>query len=228
MYNIKVYLHVHCYQKFENETDNKMSSKIARSDILKTSSFGLRPGGFLHFFIWMMIDTFLMLLMTVGMLVMVNKINGLCNWITENKWISILLILLAALPMFILALLKILKIRRDVDHFLIGFSFLLCSMGFATMYRGFNIFNASISFGVTIALTTFVIVLALYLRNSSTALTITLFAFMCVLVITGVIVYVVQIIQHVPQRIYTNTIAVSFGIAVALAMFLTMNRLRFC
>nr|CAH8865724.1 unnamed protein product [Trichobilharzia regenti] len=77
MYNIKVYLHIHCNHKFENET--------------------------------------------AGMLAMVNEIKGLCDWITKNKWISILLTLLAALPMFILALLKILKIGRHVDHFLIGF-----------------------------------------------------------------------------------------------------------
>nr|CAH8865784.1 unnamed protein product [Trichobilharzia regenti] len=71
----------------------KMSSKTVRPHILKKSSFNLRPGSFQHFFIWMLTDTFLMLLMTAGMLAMVNKIKGLCDWITENKWISILLMI---------------------------------------------------------------------------------------------------------------------------------------
>ncbi|CAH8865813.1 unnamed protein product [Trichobilharzia szidati] len=80
----------------------------------------------------MVIDTIVMLLVTLTMVVMVNKIKGLCVWITEHSWLTILLILLGALPVLILGLLKLLGYRREIDHFFITFSFILCSMGFTT------------------------------------------------------------------------------------------------
>nr|CAH8865752.1 unnamed protein product [Trichobilharzia regenti] len=70
---------------------------------------------------------------------MVNTIAELSEWLQEHNWVTVLLILLGALPVLILALLKLLGYRRDVDHFFIVFSFVLWNWqteGIEYFYRG--------------------------------------------------------------------------------------------
>nr|CAH8865788.1 unnamed protein product [Trichobilharzia regenti] len=115
-----------------SEAHHIMSNQTVQFPRLKISSLGFRPGSLFHFFIWMIIDTLLMLLVTATMVVMVNTVAGLSEWVKKYSWLTLLLILVGALPVLVLALLKLLGYHRDIDHFLIVFSFVLCSMGFAT------------------------------------------------------------------------------------------------
>nr|CAH8865772.1 unnamed protein product [Trichobilharzia regenti] len=98
--------------------NQKMSRETLRFYRLKNSRLSMRPGSLTHFFVWMLlIDTFLMLLVTLAMVIMVNKIKAFCVWITTHSWLTIVLILLRALPVLILGLLKLLGYRREIDHF---------------------------------------------------------------------------------------------------------------
>nr|CAH8865802.1 unnamed protein product [Trichobilharzia regenti] len=126
--------------KIKREINHKMSNQTVQFPRLKNSSLGFRPGSLFHFFIWMIIDTLLMLLVTTTMVVMVNTVAGLSEWVKKYSWLTVLLILIGALPVLVLALLKLLGYHRDIDHFLIVFSFVLCSMGFATSRHGASYF----------------------------------------------------------------------------------------
>nr|CAH8823379.1 unnamed protein product [Trichobilharzia regenti] len=168
----------------------------------------------------MIIDAFLMLLVTLTMIVMVNKVKQLCMWIEYNSWITIVLILIETLPVLLLALLKLLGYRRDIDHFLIGFSFVLCSMGFATMVKTIYLFTALTAIGLTVLLTGLMLFLALYLRDSNLLFTTTLFVILCVSIVAGLILYIIEATLDKGKVLRIAT-GVCFLFAVILAVFLT-------
>nr|CAH8865814.1 unnamed protein product [Trichobilharzia regenti] len=161
----------------------------------------MRPGSLLHFFVWMLIDTLLMLLVTLTMVVMVNKIKALCIWITTHSWLTIVLILLGALPVLVLGLLKLLGYRREIGHFFIAFSFLLCSMGFTIRFHTIDLVPALAAVGSTIALTAVVVILAFYLRNIKFRSTITFFSLLCSSVLVGVILFIIAFNFKKPEQV---------------------------
>nr|CAH8865746.1 unnamed protein product [Trichobilharzia regenti] len=173
-------------------TNHKMSGRSLRINRLKNSRLSMRSGSLLHFFVWMLIDTFVMLLVTLAMVVMVNKIEALCIWITTHSWLTIVLILLGAIPVLILGLLKLLGYRREIDHFFISFSFLLCSMGFTTRIHTIDLVPALVAVGSMVALTALVVFLALYLRNIQFRSTIILFSLLCSSVLVGLILFSIE------------------------------------
>ncbi|CAH8865233.1 unnamed protein product, partial [Trichobilharzia szidati] len=69
----------------EGMMGQNMSMKHERSNHLKNTPSKLRQGRLLYFFIWMVIDTLLMLLVTLTMVVMVNRVKELCFWIKEHS-----------------------------------------------------------------------------------------------------------------------------------------------
>nr|CAH8865104.1 unnamed protein product [Trichobilharzia regenti] len=178
--------------------------------------------------IQMIIDTLLMLLVTATMVVMVNTIAGLSDWIQEHSWLTVLLISLGAIPVLILALLKLLGYRRDIDHFFIVFSFALCSMGFAARLYNIDLVPALAALGSTVALTAVVILLALYFRQLDFRITITLFSLLYASVLTGLILFIIEFTSDGKQKALKISVGVCFTLAMLLAIFLTVNRLRFC
>nr|CAH8865744.1 unnamed protein product [Trichobilharzia regenti] len=193
-------------------TNHKMSGRSLRINRLKNSRLSMRSGSLLHFFVWMLIDTFVMLLVTLAMVVMVNKIEALCIWITTHSWLTIVLILLGAIPVLILGLLKLLGYRREIDHFFISFSFLLCSMGFTTRIHTIDLVPALVAVGSMVALTALVVFLALYLRNIQFRSTIILFSLLCSSVLVGLILFSIEFNLEKSEQ----------------AIFLTVNRIRLC
>ncbi|CAH8865937.1 unnamed protein product [Trichobilharzia szidati] len=181
-----------------------MSMKHERSNHLKNTHLSLRPGSLLHFFVWMIIDTMLMLLVTLTMVVMVNKVKELCFWIKDHSWVTIVLILIGTLPILVLSLLKLLGYRREIDHFLIGISFVLCSMGFASVFKTVHLLTALAASGATIVLTAVALIMALYLRNSNFLFTITLFAVLCASVLIGIIMYIVEYVSGSTEKVLFN------------------------
>nr|CAH8865736.1 unnamed protein product [Trichobilharzia regenti] len=198
-----------------------MSNQTVQCPRLKNSSLSLRPGSLFHFFIWMIIDTLLMLLVTVTMVVMVNTIKELSDWLQEHSWLTVLLILLGALPVLILALLKLLGYRRDVDHFLIVFSFVLCSMGFATRLNAIDWVVALAALGSTVALTAVVIILALYFRDLDFRITITFFSLLYSSVLIGLILFIIEFTSQGTSK--QKAFNISTGVCFILAMMLVSS-----
>nr|CAH8819872.1 unnamed protein product [Trichobilharzia regenti] len=177
----------------------------------------------------MLIDTFVMLLVTFTMVVMVNKIKALCLWITAHSWLTIVLILLGALPVLVLGLLKLLGYRREIDHFFIAFSFLLCSMGFTTRFHTIDLVPSLAAAGSMFALTAVVIFLALYLRNIQFQSTIILFSLLCSSFLIGLILFIIEFnLKETKQKALLISIGACFTVTMALAIFLTVNRIRLC
>ncbi|CAH8865835.1 unnamed protein product [Trichobilharzia szidati] len=166
------------------------------------------------FLLWMIADTALMILITIGMIVMVNNEEEVNEWIRVNSWVTIILIILGCVPILILVLVKALGNNREIDHYLIGFSYILCSMGFATLFRVIDVLYASISSGVTLVATALVIFIAVNVRRS-TMLTIIIFVFVVIALIVGAALHIVQISTDNKHIAYRIGVAVCFGIAVA-------------
>nr|CAH8865728.1 unnamed protein product [Trichobilharzia regenti] len=210
-----------------------MSNQTVQFPRLKNSSLGFRPGSLFHFFIWMIIDTLLMLLVTTTMVVMVNTVAGLSEWVKKYSWLTVLLILIGALPVLVLALLKLLGYHRDIDHFLIVFSFVLCSMGFATRLTNADCVLALAAIGSTVALTAVVVLLALYFKQIDFRITITLFSLLYAFVLIGIILFIIEFTtngaeEKVKQKALKISVGICFIVAMVLAIFLTVNRLRLC
>ncbi|CAH8865995.1 unnamed protein product [Trichobilharzia szidati] len=201
-----------------------MSSQTVQLNRLKNSRLNMRPGSLLHFFVWMLIDTLVMLLLTLTMIVMVNKIERLCQWVTAHSWLTILLILLGALPVLVLGLLKLLGYRREIDHFFIAFSFVLCSMGFTTRLNTIDLVPALAAIASAFALAALVIFLALYLRNVEFRVTIIVFSLLCASVLIGLILFIIEFnLGKKEQKALWISVGACFTVAMALVSSLLIN-----
>nr|CAH8865212.1 unnamed protein product [Trichobilharzia regenti] len=149
------------------------------------------------------------------------------EWIRLNSWVRIILIVLGCVPILILMLVKALGYGREIDHYLIGFSYILLSMGFATFFCEIVSMYALISGGVTLVVTALVIIIAVNVR-SSIILTIIIFVFMVIALIIGTVLFIVQISKNDKHIAYRIGVATCFGIAVASAIFMTTNTLHSC
>ncbi|CAH8831492.1 unnamed protein product [Trichobilharzia szidati] len=66
----------------------QMSSQISTLSTWKSMHVNKTSNRFLNYFIWMLVDAFLMILVTAGMVVMVNTIGKLDTWIEKHYYVS--------------------------------------------------------------------------------------------------------------------------------------------
>nr|CAH8829060.1 unnamed protein product [Trichobilharzia regenti] len=203
-----------------------MSNQISTLATWKPMYANKTSNRFLNFFIWMLVDAFLMLLVTLGMVIMVNTV-GLSEWIEKHYFVSYIFIFIGLLPILLLLLLKRFRYPRMIDHLLISLSFILIAMGFAAKFQGIDWIYALISCCVTIVITGFMIVLALLLRNLKFQYTLIILIVSCVLAGVGIIIFLVELLK-IDKFALELAVALCMIIFTMLVIFLTINRLRFC
>nr|CAH8865414.1 unnamed protein product [Trichobilharzia regenti] len=102
-------------------------------------------------------------------------------------------------------------------------------MGFATVFKTVDWLAALAAGGATLLLTAVALFMALYMRDTNFQFSIALFSALCGSTLAGLISYIIEYVSGSTKQIAQKiSVGVSFILAMVLAIFLTMNRLRFC